>query len=420
MVISNKSLQMIEQQFSVNSKAVPHIIGKKGSKIKELQAKTNTKIRLTDQRNGSYEVTISGSQENVEKAKVLIRSISNNSIRNYYHSELIVPVLHATENTRLIIHKFKGFAINPSEMLFALEFKKLPGDEYDKVVEKLKRMTTMESKKDIIRAGSQEVQEMYEKMADMINKTSGDIECVAVLGKTLWYSAKRDHPLRWSEMDIEDFLNLKIGYNKDIKSTFSTYAGTDEKEIEKYLLQNGFKEVENNHYVAVHLVDVIAEERFCVRLKIEEKDALKLVRVIKEKKKMAIMNNVNNYKTLDVRIRIEQVEDHKIKSELDTFIKEIRYKDKKIVLPNSNLFSMDEIRDQKKKVFEKDDLTVFLVEVFDKTNQQKFIEVEIQSQKLQKLIQAKDNKIINQLKSLIQAAQNISDAISPIVLEKAY
>jgi hypothetical protein len=149
------------EYITVNKNAVPHIIGKKG-----LQLKTNTKINIS-QHKSSCKIRIESSKKNIETAKTLINFIINNSIQYFYHSELILQVLQAAEQSTVIPHRFKAPNSIPGEVVHALEFKKRLTQDLS---EELERVTIHSEKQDIVLSGSTEEQETFEKLVDAIRE----------------------------------------------------------------------------------------------------------------------------------------------------------------------------------------------------------------------------------------------------------
>ncbi|CAG8451139.1 10543_t:CDS:2 [Racocetra fulgida] len=405
------------ETIQVPFRSICHIIGKKYSKICEIER--SSKAQCTIKQNI---IEVKGTDEARKIALSLIKDCIWNSIVLYNHPiEAIIALQPPLARLKTILFsKYEGIVDknNLNKSYFILD----KGEEMneDDQLSLLFGKFNLEQAKDIIAPGKDKFSVDYitKRIIEQTIKQGSkslDFKVRVNIGKQLFYPANREVLELPESIPLHELLKYEIGYKKDVKTTFMNHISLEvAKIIENRLVELEYqKSSEIIQRASIHLIDNQAEKRFIVSTNITS-DGKLIPREFKaENDRLLFYSFVGPKSTLDFRFKVlsQQPPITNIPSGLFNTIKNATYNlgTKILTLEDTSNYLFTIARIKIKRIFTKckdefsnGKIKVSISEVYE--DGIKDVQVTITSEALQKVIEKMkhSNMVDEKLKAATQ------------------
>lgn len=371
------------ETIKITSESVGSIIGKGGSKIKEIQTKSGAKC-VVDSINLFVKVTGSNHQRNV--AKELIQEILNNTVIVYSHPEKVYSVIchpKISKNSIVEFKTFNGEVENPErkETFYTISIKEGEEEEIN-----LRSLSIREPKHKTFYL-EKDLSKLEKELVDLVIEKKGNPlhhEIMVTFGTTTFYESRKYFK---KTLGLDEFLNSSIGVNEDFKSKYHSLVSEKFADnVSNYLVEELKFKKKTSGYVTFHLVDSEKKERVSLSVQKEENGKMELRSVTSDQRKHIFINYLMNLE-FDTRLVYYTKEQRNMNQEFKDFIKE--YEKNPKITPNLKSYKIDRIRDHQGMEFNNEDFNVHIYKIVNSEYQR--YEVQIESVKIiESLKQDKD------------------------------
>ncbi|CAG8482912.1 12305_t:CDS:2 [Cetraspora pellucida] len=399
----------------VPSRSIGHVIGKKYTKIQEIERRSNAKCTIKE----NNVIEVEGTNEAKKIALNLIKDCVWNSIAVYNHPIEAVIALQPplTKLKTILFSKYDGIVDrnNINKEYFILDKGKEMSE--DDQLSSLFGNLNLDQAKDIIAPGKDRFSVDYitkrimEQTTNQDNK-SLDFKVRVNIGKQLFYPATREVIDLPKSVPLYELLKYKIGYKKDAKTTFMNHVSFEvAKIIENRLIELEYeKSSKIIQRASIHLIDNEAQKRFIVSTNITSDGKLIPRKFKTENNKHLFYSFAGPKSTLDFRFKVISQEPPitKMPTELYNYIKNSTYNfDTKTIInledTSNYLFTITRIKIKRIFIKSKDEFSngkikVSISEVYE--DGIKDVQVTITSEALHKVIEkmCQTNKIDENLR----------------------
>lgn len=360
----------MEEILKITSESVGSIIGKGGSKIKEIQQKSGAKCFVDG---NNLFVKIRGSSQQIKIAKDIIQEIMHNSIIVYSHPEKVYSILchpNITKNSIVEFQKFYGSVENPdrNETFYILSFIEKTNEELDLSSLSIKepKFKTFYLEKDLVRIQKELVDITFEKKLKKLKHV-----VMVTFGTTTFYESRKFFK---KSMGINELLNSSIGVNEDFKSKYHSIIDKEfaDKMVNFLVDELKFKKKEI-HGITFHMVDTNLKERISLSLK-KDKDGKIIEKIFTSEQNKHIFINMLYNLEYDFRLLYYTKDYKEITKELENFIKEYEKN------PNSEfnlkLYKLDIVREHKGFELSNDQYKISIYKITNMENTRYEVQIE--------------------------------------------
>ncbi|CAG8451151.1 10544_t:CDS:2 [Racocetra fulgida] len=368
----------IMETIQVPFRSIRHIIGKKYSKINEIERRSKAKCTIKE----NDVIEVRGANEARKIAINLIKDCVWNSIAVYNHPlEPIIALQPPLARLKTVLFSKYEDIIAPGKDKFSVDY----------ITKRIIEQT--------IKQGSKSL----------------DFKVRVNIGKQLFYPANREVLELPESIPLHELLKYEIGYKKDVKTTFMNHISLEvAKIIENRLVELEYqKSSEIIQRASIHLIDNQAEKRFIVSTNITS-DGKLIPREFKaENDRLLFYSFVGPKSTLDFRFKVlsQQPPITNIPSGLFNTIKNATYNlgTKILTLEDTSNYLFTIARIKIKRIFTKckdefsnGKIKVSISEVYE--DGIKDVQVTITSEALQKVIEKMkhSNMVDEKLKAATQ------------------
>ncbi|CAG8619324.1 17750_t:CDS:2, partial [Acaulospora morrowiae] len=366
------------EKVDVSPSSIRHIIGKNGDNIKDIETRSGATCIVQEN-----QVIITGSDDERHIARNLLQNCIENSIVVYHHPDNAVVALRPPLNElkSLLFTRYEGIVSisNINKPYFVLdegERMKRKNDDDDHIsLKSLANRSFIAPKEDRVLILLIAEQLMEEVTKSQIESLSFKVR--ANIGKQLFYPANKGESHLPSSILLSELLEYKIGYKRDIKTTFTNFLPESlVKSVEQRLEEVGYREYNDVSEVpraSVHLLDTENKRRFTISIEVMPDNCLKILKYRPANKKHLFVSFARQKSVPDFRLKFFSKGPHEelVTPKISNFINNAIYNPSKknIKFPKNTSYRVSTVRVKFKRKFyddtNKTGIKVTISEIFE-------------------------------------------------------